>query len=61
MTACCLVAVAIGFCASRRLAPPPPTCAPRSALATMGVSDRMANDGMLYDGWGAEVRPPVRP
>ena len=26
----------------------------RSGVAIAGVSDRMANDGLLYDGWGAE-------
>jgi len=26
----------------------------RSTPVMMGVSDRMANDGLLYDGWGAE-------
>ena len=40
-----------GFFVSRHA---PPLLQRAPAISMGGVSDRMANDGLLYDGWGAE-------
>jgi len=51
MASAALNAVVCGFFVGRHA---PPLLRRAPAISMGGVSDRMANDGLLYDGWGAD-------